>query len=71
MLNDKTLDWELHWSLCSEKVLFQFILHKKNSYLIFQNYSPRTEQIGVAVINFFFNLRSGGWNQGPLDTAAT
>jgi hypothetical protein len=22
-------------------------------------------------INFFFNLRSGGWNQGPLDTAAT
>jgi hypothetical protein len=22
-------------------------------------------------INFFFNLHSGGWNQGPLDTAAT
>jgi hypothetical protein len=21
--------------------------------------------------NFFFNLHSGGWNQGPLDTAAT
>jgi hypothetical protein len=20
---------------------------------------------------FFFNLHSGGWNQGPLDTAAT
>jgi hypothetical protein len=20
---------------------------------------------------FFFNLRSGGWNQGPLDAAAT
>jgi hypothetical protein len=23
------------------------------------------------VISFFFNLQSGGWNQGPLDTAAT
>jgi hypothetical protein len=22
-------------------------------------------------INFFFNLHSGRWNQGPLDTAAT
>jgi hypothetical protein len=22
-------------------------------------------------LNFFLNLRSGGWNQGPLDTAAT
>jgi hypothetical protein len=22
-------------------------------------------------ILFFFNLHSGGWNQGPLDTAAT
>jgi hypothetical protein len=22
-------------------------------------------------IKFFFNLQSGGWNQGPLDTAAT
>jgi hypothetical protein len=22
-------------------------------------------------IIFFFNLNSGGWNQGPLDTAAT
>jgi hypothetical protein len=21
--------------------------------------------------SFFFNLHSGGWNQGPLDTAAT
>jgi hypothetical protein len=21
--------------------------------------------------NFFFNLHIGGWNQGPLDTAAT
>jgi hypothetical protein len=23
------------------------------------------------VKTFFFNLHSGGWNQGPLDTAAT
>jgi hypothetical protein len=22
-------------------------------------------------VYFFFNLHSGGWNQGPLDTAAT
>jgi hypothetical protein len=25
----------------------------------------------VEFIYLFFNLRSGGWNQGPLDTAAT
>jgi hypothetical protein len=25
---------------------------------------------GTILINFF-NLRSGGWKQGPLDTAAT
>jgi hypothetical protein len=25
----------------------------------------------IKQINFFFNLHSGGWNQGPLDTAAT
>jgi hypothetical protein len=26
---------------------------------------------GVNAGHFFFNLHSGGWNQGPLDTAAT
>jgi hypothetical protein len=25
----------------------------------------------TALIIIFFNLHSGGWNQGPLDTAAT
>jgi hypothetical protein len=37
------------------------------------------ENRGIALLNradfnvrvFFFNLHSGGWNQGPLDTAAT
>jgi hypothetical protein len=30
-------------------------------------FSRRAQRRGV----FFFNLHSGGWNQGPLDTAAT
>jgi hypothetical protein len=25
----------------------------------------------LVTLHFFFNLHSGGWNQGPLDTAAT
>jgi hypothetical protein len=29
------------------------------------SYSPSCAQI------IFFNFHSGGWNQGPLDTAAT
>jgi acetyl esterase/lipase len=32
-----------------------------------------TEYIGYydALTTIFFNLHGGGWNQGPLDTAAT
>jgi hypothetical protein len=25
----------------------------------------------IPLVPFFFNLHSGGWNQGPLDTAVT
>jgi hypothetical protein len=35
---------------------------------------PRSVYLGQANGRgrlFFFNLHSGGWNQGPLDTAAT
>jgi hypothetical protein len=34
---------------------------------------PGSEALKPVVIlfYFFFNLHSGGWNQGPLDTAAT
>jgi hypothetical protein len=27
--------------------------------------------VGIIIIFIFFYLHSGGWNQGPLDTAAT
>jgi hypothetical protein len=32
-----------------------------------RNYPSKTPNY----LNFFFNLYSGRWNQGPLDTAAT
>jgi hypothetical protein len=35
---------------------------------------PNTKETVKALIkafNVFFNLHSGGWNRGPLDTAAT
>jgi hypothetical protein len=30
-----------------------------------------TTEVGARGKVVFFNLHSGGWNQGPLDTAAT
>jgi hypothetical protein len=36
--------------------------------------SPQSERIALPdsrPLIFFFNLHSGGWNQGPLDTAVT
>jgi hypothetical protein len=37
------------------------------------NYFHLIRRSTVSLNNFFFklNLHSGGWNQGPLDTAAT
>jgi hypothetical protein len=32
---------------------------------------PYPEPDQSSLFLFFFNLHSGGWNQGPLDTAAT
>jgi hypothetical protein len=35
------------------------------------NFHCTMNSLGDKVTDFFFNLHSGGWNQGPLDTAAT
>jgi hypothetical protein len=58
---------------------YKFAITKANKgkclvILMIEKYKNKVENFihyNQLTIYFFFNLHSGGWNQGPLDTAAT
>jgi hypothetical protein len=62
-------------TLVSEAALKYYIYQIKNQLSIFRLVLWSTHfliLLGVVLTTVvFFNLHSGGWNQGPLDTAAT